>query len=29
MQQRYETALDSDGKPIAGLTKSLRVRFER
>jgi protein TonB len=29
MQQRYETALDSDGKPIAGLTKSLRVHFER
>jgi protein TonB len=29
MMQRYETALDRDGNPIAGLTKSLRVRFER
>jgi len=29
MMQRYETALDHDGNPIAGLTKSLRVRFER
>ncbi len=29
MQQRYETALDRDGNPIPGLTRSLRVRFER
>ncbi len=29
MQQRYETALDRDGNAIPGLTKSLRVRFER
>jgi len=29
MQQRFETALDHDGTPIPGLTKSLRVRFER
>jgi len=29
MQQRFDTALDHDGKPIPGLTKSLRVRFER
>jgi periplasmic protein TonB len=29
MQQRFDAALDRDGTPIAGMTKSLRVRFER
>jgi protein TonB len=29
LQQRFEAALDHDGNPIPGLTKSLRVRFER
>jgi periplasmic protein TonB len=29
MQERYDPALDHDGNPIAGLTKSIRVRFER
>jgi protein TonB len=29
MQQRFDAALDRDGKPIPGLTKSIRVRFER
>jgi protein TonB len=29
MQQRFDAALDRDGTPIAGVTKSLRVRFER
>lgn len=29
MLQRFDPALNHDGNPIAGLTKSLRVRFER
>jgi periplasmic protein TonB len=29
MQERYEPAFDHDGNAIAGLTKSIRVRFER
>jgi protein TonB len=29
MQQHFDSALDRDGKPVPGLTKSLRVRFER
>jgi len=29
MQQRFDAARDRDGNPIPGLTKSLRVRFER
>jgi periplasmic protein TonB len=29
MQQHFSTALDHDGNPIAGMTKSVRVRFER
>jgi protein TonB len=29
MQQRYSTAMDHDGNPIPGLTKSISVRFER
>jgi protein TonB len=29
MQERYEPAFNHDGNPIAGLTKSIRVRFER
>ena len=29
MMQRFDPALDRDGNPIPGLTKSLRVRFER
>jgi protein TonB len=29
MQQRFEPALDRDGNSVAGMTKSLRVRFER
>jgi protein TonB len=29
MQQRFSTALDHDGNPIPGLTKSISVRFER
>jgi protein TonB len=29
MQQRYSAAMDHDGNPIPGLTKSISVRFER
>jgi protein TonB len=29
MQQRYSCAMDHDGNPIPGLTKSISVRFER
>jgi periplasmic protein TonB len=29
MQERYEPAFDHDGNAIAGMTKSIRVRFER
>ena len=29
MQERYDPAFDHDGNAIAGLTKSIRVRFER
>ncbi len=29
MRERYDPALDRDGKPVAGTTKSIRIRFER
>jgi hypothetical protein len=29
MQEHYEPAWDHDGNAIPGLTKSIRVRFER
>jgi len=29
MRERYQPALDRDGNPIPGLTKSIRIRFER
>lgn len=29
MQRKYATALDADGNPVGGLTKPIRIRFER
>jgi protein TonB len=29
MKEHYDPALDHDGNPVAGQTKSIRIRFER